>query len=116
MSPSIHYLEIVTAEADRVIDAYTRVFGLSFGKPDSDLGQARVATREDGTLIGVRKPLADHEAPIMRTYLAVDDIEKAVEKAKAAGAMIAYGPMQQGAAGTFAIAIQGEVQHGFWQK
>jgi hypothetical protein len=52
------------------------VHSLSFGPPDPDLGQARVATRADGTLVGIRKPLAAHEQPIMRTYLAVEDIQQ----------------------------------------
>ena len=42
-----------------------------------DLVQARVATRADGTMVGIRKPLAAHEAPIVRTYLAVEDIQRA---------------------------------------
>jgi hypothetical protein len=37
-----------------------------------------------------RKPLAAHEQPIMRTYLAVEDIQKAVKKAEDSGALIAY--------------------------
>ena len=90
--------------------------GLSFGPPDADLGQARVATGPDGTLVGIRKPLAAHEQPIMRTYLAVEDIQQAVRQAEDSGAAIAYGPTQQGQRGTFAIVIQGDVQHGLWQR
>jgi predicted enzyme related to lactoylglutathione lyase len=67
-------------------------------------------------MVGIRKPLAAHEQPIMRTYLAVDDIQQAVGKAENSGAVIAYPPTQQGRRGTFAIVIQGEVQHGLWQR
>ena len=95
---------------------YQRMHGLSFGPPDPDLGQARVATRADGTLVGIRKPLAAHEQPIMRTYLAVEDIQQAVKKAEDSGATIAYPPTRQGQRGTFAIVIQGDVQHGLWQR
>ncbi|MGZ6511244.1 MAG: VOC family protein, partial [Actinomycetota bacterium] len=84
--------------------------------PDPDLGQARVASRGDGTLLGIRKPLAAHEHPIMRTYLAVEDIQQAVKKAEERGATIAYPPTRQGARGTFAIVIQGGVEHGLWQR
>ena len=48
--------------------------GLSFGPPDPDLGQGRVATQANGTVIGIRKPLAAHKQPIIRTYLVVEDI------------------------------------------
>ncbi|HVM12121.1 MAG TPA: hypothetical protein VM638_06575 [Actinomycetota bacterium] len=113
---SIHYLEIVSEDADSLIRLHERMHGLSFGEPDPDLGHARVAMRPDGTLIGIRKPLAAHEGATMRTYLEVDDIERAVKAAADAGALVAYGPTRQGVRGTFAIVIQGNVQHGLWQR
>ena len=112
---AVHYLEIVSDDVDTLAALYERVHGLSFGPPDPDLGQARVATRADGTLVGIRKPLAAHEQPIMRTYLAVDDIQLAVKHAEDAGAIVAYPPTLQGQRGTFAIVIRGDVQHGLWQ-
>jgi predicted enzyme related to lactoylglutathione lyase len=116
MPMAVHYLEIVSHELDALTALYERLHGLSFGPPDSDLGGARVATRADGTLVGIRKPLAAHELPIVRTYLAVADIQHAVQQAEAAGAVVAYGPEPQGKRGTFAIVIQGDVQHGLWQR
>jgi predicted enzyme related to lactoylglutathione lyase len=113
---AVHYLEIVSNDVDALVGLYERMHGLSFGPPDADLGQARVATRPDGTLVGIRKPLAAHEQPIVRTYLAVDDIQDAVKKAEQHGALIAYPPTRQGQRGTFAIVIQGGVQHGLWQR
>ena len=90
--------------------------GLCFGPPDPDLGHARVATQADGSLVGIRKPLATHEQPIMRTYLAVEDIQQATKSAVESGATIAYPPTQQANHGTFAIVIQGGVEHGLWQR
>jgi predicted enzyme related to lactoylglutathione lyase len=113
---AVHYLEIVSNDVDAVTELYQRTHGLSFGRPDPDLGQARVATQPDGTLVGIRKPLAAHEQPIMRTYLAVDDIHRAAKEAEASGATIAYPPTPQGSRGTFAIVIQGGVEHGLWQR
>ena len=112
----VHYLEIVSNEVDGLCAMYERVHGLSFGPPDADLGQARVATAKDGTLIGIRKPLAAHEQPIVRTYVEVADIQKAVKDAEERGAKTAYPPTRQGARGTFAIVINGDVQHGLWQR
>ena len=113
---AIHYLEIVSDDVDILTGLYQRLHGLSFGPADPDLGQARVATCADGTLMGIRKPLAAHEQPIVRTYVAVEDIQQAVKKAEDAGATIAYPPTPQGQHGTFAIVIQGGVQHGLWQR
>ena len=112
---AVHYLEIVSDAVDTLTALYERMHGLSFGPPDADLGQARVATRADGTLVGIRKPLAAHEQPIIRTYLAVEDIRQAVMQAEGSGATIAYPPTRQGQRGTFAIVIQGAVQHGLGQ-
>ena len=113
---AVQYLEIVSDDVEPLVAFYQRVHGLSFGAPDPDLGQARVATREDGSLVGIRKPLAAHEQPIMRTYLAVEDIQQAVGIAAECGAFVAYPPTLQGRRGTFAILIQGGVQHGLWQR
>jgi predicted enzyme related to lactoylglutathione lyase len=113
---SVHYVEIVSPDADTLIGLYEGVHGLSFGAPDPDLGQARVATRADGTLVGIRKPMATHEHPVMRTYLAVEDIQQAVRRAGERGATVAYPPTRQGQRGTFAIVIEGGVEHGLWQR
>jgi predicted enzyme related to lactoylglutathione lyase len=113
---AVHYLEIVSDDADTVTALYERIHGLSFAPPDAELGLARVATRADGTLLGIRKPLAAHERPIVRTYLAVEDIQRAAKEAEKHGAIIAYPPTRQGQWGTFAIVIQGDVEHGLWQS
>ena len=113
---AVHYLEIVSNDADRLTELYRRMHGLSFSLPDPDLGQACVATLADGSLLGIRKPLAVQELPIIRTYLAVENIQHAVAQAEALGAIIAYPPTRQGQRGSFAIVIQGDVQHGLWQR
>ena len=111
-----HYIEIVTAAVDKQCKALVQVHGLSFGPEVQDLGGARVAEKADGSLIGVRAPMAAHEQPIMRAYFEVDDIEKAVKDAEAAGAVIAYPPTKQGETGTWAIYILDGIQHGLWQR
>ena len=112
----IHYLEIVCRDVAAQCAALERVHGLSFGPAVADLGQARVATAADGNLIGVRAPLAEHEQSIIRTYLEVEDIARAVKEAEAAGGVIAYPPTKQGATGTWAIYFIGDVQLGLWQR
>ena len=112
----VHYVEIVCHDVAAQCAALERVHGLTFGPAVADLGQARVAEAPNGSLIGVRAPLAQHEQPIIRTYLEVEDIARAVEEAEAAGAVIAYPPTQQGDTGTWAIYILGDVQIGLWQR
>lgn len=112
----IHYLEIVRRDVAAQCAALERVHGLSFGPAVADLGQARVAEAPGGSLIGVRAPLAEHEQPIIRTYLEVEDIASAVKEAEAAGAVVAYPPTQQGGTGTWAIYFLGDVQLGLWQR
>ncbi len=112
----IHYVEIVCRDVAAQCAALERVHGLSFGAAAADLGQARVAEAPGGTLIGVRAPLAEHEQPIVRTYMEVEDIAKAVKDAEAAGGVIAYPPTRQGDTGTWAIYVLGDVQLGLWQR
>jgi hypothetical protein len=111
----VHYVEIVTADVARACAALEQVHGLEFGEEVADLGSARVAEAADGSLVGVRAPLADHETPIVRTYFAVDDIAEAVKAAEAAGGLIAYPPTRQGETGTWAIYILDGIQYGLWQ-
>lgn len=112
----IHYVEIVTPDVDAQCAALAAVHGLSFGSEVTAMGGARVAEAEDGGLVGVRKPLADHEQPIVRTYTKVADVAAAVQKAEQAGAMVAYPPTRQGDTGTWAIYILGGIQHGLWGR
>ena len=112
----LHYLEIVCKDVDAHCALLEKSHKITFGPENPELGQARVAELKSGSLIGVRKPLADHETPITRNYLRVDDIEMAVADAKATGATIAYPPTSQGSTGTWAIYILDGIQHGLWSE
>ena len=112
----VHYVEIVCRDVAAQCAALERMHEVSFGPAVPDLGQARVAKTPGGSLIGVRAPLAAHEQPIVRTYLEVEDIARAVKDAEAAGASVAYPPTRQGETGTWAIYFLGDVQLGLWQR
>lgn len=116
MSATSTYLEIVTRDVEAIVELYEAMHEVTFGRPQPELGGARVAPAPDGCLIGIRAPLAGHEEPITRTYVAVRDIQKTVAAAEQQGATVAYPPTQQGAWGTFAIVIAGGVQHALWQR
>ena len=112
----IHYLEIVTKEVDAVCAAYEAANGVRFGTPDPGLGNARTAKMPGGGFVGVRAPLRETEEPVVRPYWLVDNIEAAVAAATEAGGKIAHPPMEIPGHGTFAIYLQGGIDHGFWQR
>jgi hypothetical protein len=86
-------------EVDALTGPYQHTHGLSFGLPGPDLGQARVATQANGSVVGIRDPLAADEQPIVGTYFAVEVIQHVVKKAGESGATIAYPPNPPGQPG-----------------
>src|SRR5688500_9958258 len=112
----IFYLEIVTKAVDAVCAAYEATNGVQFGAPDTGLGNARTARIPGGGLVGVRAPLRETEAPVVRPYWLVDNIEAAVAAVVEAGGEIAHPPMEIPGHGTFAIYLQGGIDHGLWQR
>jgi predicted enzyme related to lactoylglutathione lyase len=112
----IYYLEIVTKEVDAVCGAYATANRVKFSEPDVALGNARTAPMAGGGLVGVRAPMRETEAPVVRPYWLVDDIVAAVAAVVKAGGVIAVPPTKIPGHGTFAIYLQGGIDHGFWQK
>ncbi|MCB9857554.1 MAG: hydroxylase [Phycisphaerales bacterium] len=112
----IYYLEIVTKDVDAVCAAYTAANGAEFSKPVTGLGNARTAKMPGGGWVGVRAPMRDTEEPIVRPYWLVDDIKAAIAAAEKAGGQVAVPPMEIPDYGSFAIYLQGGVNHGLWQK
>lgn len=110
------YLEIVTPDVDAACTIYEKALGVKFGEPVAELGNARTAKMADGGMAGIRAPMREDEEPVVRPYWLVEDIEKAVEEAEAAGAQIAMGATTVPGVGTFAIFLHGGNQHGLWQK
>jgi predicted enzyme related to lactoylglutathione lyase len=115
-SMQIYYLEIVTPQVDQVCAAYAAANDVQFGAPDAGLGNARTAPMPGGGLVGVRAPLRESEAPIVRPYWLVKDIKAAVAAVEAAGGEIAVPPTEIPGHGRFAIYLQGGVDHGLWQR
>jgi len=111
----VQYLEIVTPDVDAVCTAYARLHGVSFSEPEAALGNARTASLSDGGVLGVRAPMHETEAPVVRPYILVDDIDAAVKAVQAAGGEIAHPPMEIPGHGLFSIFIQGGIHHGLWQ-
>lgn len=111
----VHYLEIVASDVDAVCAAYEAAHGIKFGLAEPLLGGARTAPLPNGGRIGVRGPLRDAEAPAIRPYWLVDDIEAALAEVTKQGAFVAHSSLKIPGKGMFAIYIQGGVDHGLWQ-
>ena len=112
----VQYLEIVTPSVKETCDALAEAHDVVFSEPIAELGNARTADLKGGGRIGVRAPMRDTEAPIVRPYVLVDDIEAAVKAAEMAGAKVALPPMEiPGGQGRFSIYILGGIEHGLWQ-
>lgn len=111
----VQYLEIVTPEVDATCAALAAQHGVTFSDPVAMLGNARTATLASGGRLSVRAPMRDDEAPVVRPYLLVDDIEAAIAAAKAAGAEFAMLATPIPGEGTFAIYMLGGIEHGIWQ-
>ena len=113
----VQYLEIVTSEVEALCKQYADVHGITFSDPIAGFGNARTAELHDGGMLGIRAPMRDGEAPVVRPYMLVDDLAKAVAAAKEAGAEVAIEKMEiPGGYGNIAIVIQGGIDCGLWQK
>lgn len=111
----IQYLEIVTKEVDAVCAAYETALDVAFGGAVGELGNARTAGLPDGGMVGIREPMHETEAPVVRPYWLVNDVEAAVAAAVESGAEVAHPPLEIPGRGTFAICIQGGIHYGFWE-
>lgn len=111
----IHYLEIVSHNVEAVCSAYAATHSVEFSAPDEMLGGARTCRLPDGSIVGVRAPLRETEAPVVRPYWLVNNLEEAVANVEAQGAQIAVPPMEIPEKGRFAIYILGDNDHGLWQ-
>ncbi|MEL6858545.1 MAG: hydroxylase [Pseudomonadota bacterium] len=112
----VQYLEIVTPNVDETCAVLAAQHAVAFSAPEPGLGNARVAALSDGGRIGVRAPMRDDEAPVVRPYMLVTDIEAAIAAAEAEGAVFAMRAMEIPGQGTFAIYLLGGIEHGIWQN
>jgi len=112
---AVYYLEIVTSDVESSRQLYETTYGLSFDGPIPELGNAFVAVLPDGSRCGIRAPMADHESPIVRTYLRVPDIRAAVDDVLRLGGELALEPTELPGHGKIAIYLLGGVQQGLWQ-
>ena len=112
---SVHYLEIVTPDVKSICDLYTNSFGWYFQPEIPELGNARLAKLQGGSLCGIRAPMHSTEKPTMRMYLRVSNIEASVDKVTQQGAEILLERMEIPGHGIIAIYKIGGIEKGLWQ-
>ena len=111
----IHYLEIVTTDAESACKFYEDAYGWVFSPAEPTLGFAFVAELPGGPRCGIRAPLSPEETPIVRTYLQVPDLRTAVLDAERLGATLLLDAMDLPGWGQIAIFETGGIQQGIWQ-
>jgi predicted enzyme related to lactoylglutathione lyase len=112
---AVHYLEIVTPDVEAAVHLYEAAYGWRFRVTGPELGNSLLATLPDGSLCGIRAPMHEQEKPIVRTYIRVNDIAVATQRASELGAEIALERMEIPGHGTIAIYFFGGIEQGLWQ-
>lgn len=111
---SVHYLEFVTREPDKLRYALEKSHGWTFAQV-ADLAGSWVAEMPGGGRCGIRAPMHEQEKPIVRSYVRVADLDRAVEIARANGAELLLSPMKVGAQGRIAIYAIAGIEQGLWE-
>ena len=111
----MHYLEIVTPDAEASRDFYSQAYGWRFKDMAPELGNAFVASLPDGSLCGIRAPMHDLEKPTVRTYIRVADINPSIQRAAELGAEVLLEPTELSGHGKIAIYRYGGIEQGIWQ-
>lgn len=114
-SHGIHYLEIVTPDAEAACRFYSNTYGWAFKPAGAELGFSFVAELPGGSRCGIRGPLSPEETPIVRTYLRVADLEAATREAARLGARVLLDHMEIPGWGMISIYEFGGIQQGLWQ-
>jgi hypothetical protein len=112
---TLYSLEIVANDAAAMRDLMASVYGWRFEPPVAELGSAFVAVLPNGSRCGIRAPMRASEKPIVRTYIRVDDVHAAAQRAEQSGATIALPATEIPGHGTIVIYVYGGIEHAMWQ-
>ncbi len=112
----VEYLEVVTPNVAETCAAYTKLYDICFSEAIEELGNAFVAALANGGRISIRAPMHESEQPVVRPYMLVDNLDKAVTELVSAGAEIIHPATHIPNQGHFAIYLLAGLQFGLWQK
>lgn len=113
---AVHYIEYVVKDPEKLVRAFENQHGWRFAQAP-ELAGSWVADLPGGGLCGIRGPMNEDEERglVVRTYMRVADLDRAVATARDNGATIALPSMDVGKYGTIAIYVIEGVQQGLWQ-
>ena len=112
---AVYYVEVVSNDVAGTRALYEKAYGWRFEPMGPEMGNSFVAPLPNGARFGIRAPLRADEAPIVRTYLRVKDIERAAKAAQELGAKVALEPTELPGQGRIAIYLLGGIEQGLWQ-
>jgi len=112
---TMHYLEIVTPDVEAARHLYSTAFGWSCEPAVPELGNAGVAILPGGSLCGIQPPLHIQEAPVVRTYIRVGNLELSTREVERLGASVLLEAMDLAGWGKISIVECGGIQQGLWQ-
>jgi uncharacterized protein len=95
------WISLFTSDVDTAVSFYGELFGWSAGEPSEEFGGYRMFLRGEEPIAGLM-PNDTAQPSMWATYLATDDIDVTVEKAKARGATVIAEVMQIADLGTMA--------------
>jgi predicted enzyme related to lactoylglutathione lyase len=103
------WVETLQPGPHEALDFYGPLFGWEFGDPGPMPGGgeyfvARTRGR-DVAAVGALPPVGGPAVPVWNTYVSVDDVEAATERATAAGGNVLIGPVDALPAGRLAVVI-----------
>ena len=98
------WIDLATADPVGARDFYARLFGWQIDvSPDPQYGGYAMATRDNVGIAGIG-PKQDPNAPsAWSLYVGTDDVAALADKVRTAGGTVAYGPMDVGDQGKFAV-------------
>jgi predicted enzyme related to lactoylglutathione lyase len=100
------WIELFTPDTDVAARFYGHVFGWTATDPDEEHGGYRIFERDGVPVAGLMRNDGSMGGPSTWTvYLATDDAESLVDRARTAGGEVVAGPMQVGDLGSMAVVV-----------
>lgn len=114
------WVELSTSDLERSIAFYTALMGWEITVAGPELGGYGEARKNGHRVAGLSANMSKETGPAhpdaWTVYLGTDDIHGAVERSKAAGAQVIFGPMQVATSGSTAlVADPSTAVFGLWQ-
>jgi predicted enzyme related to lactoylglutathione lyase len=110
------WIDLSTSDTSVARDFYAGVFGWTAGEADPEFGGYFMFNSAGAPVAGCMPVMPGAVPDVWSSYLTVEDAQKTVEAAAAAGGQVIVQPMVVGDAGTMAVVLDpGGAAIGMWQ-